>query len=366
MTSQSSQAHRAQHGGGAGLMLEHAAITYGVAKTWQAIAKKRGVGQPTAAVEAAESGDLMADPQYPHDWDDYIGQDTAKAQLQASVNRAKQRGERVRHVLIACNEPGVGKTALAVLLAGAIGGRCFTISGTPTLTQVRTLLLNTKPGDILFIDEIHRLVVGGKSKAEWLLHVLQDDCLMGPVGPEKANLGITVVGATTDVSRLPKTVIDRFGVQPTLVRYDPEEAFLIALAHAERVFAPDEIPSNEDLVALIYAADLNPRKIKQLIEQAVDCMYDPRGYSIDLVLERAGMTIDGLDITAQRYLILLKQAAGPMGESQIKSLLQEASLNYVERRLADKGLITFTKGGRQLTAEGFSRASELLASGVTL
>lgn len=367
MTSQSSQSHKANGAHGAGIMLEHAAITYGVAKTWQALAKKRGL-TVVGDVQAQPNGqyDLLTDPQYPQGWDNYVGQPEAKAQLQAAVNRAKARGETVRHVLIACPEPGIGKTALAVLLAREIGSRCFTISGTPTPQQVRSLLLGMRPGDVLFIDEIHRLVNGGKAKAEWLLHVLQDDCLMGPTGPEKSGLGITVVGATTDVGLLPETIIDRFGIKPTLVRYDAEDAMHIAANHCLTAFAPDELPPTEDIVALIYAADLNPRKIKQLLEQAVDCLYDPEGYSLDLVLRRANMTIDGLDRTMQRYLLVLRQAMGPMGQAQLKSLLQEATLTYPERRLADKGYITFTKSGRQLTAEGHQRSGELLADGVTI
>lgn len=348
-------------GSDAGAHIASAITALGVAAAWQSFSSAR-----RAPVEqAASAGDLLLDPQYPQDWDDYVGQEDAKAMLQAAVARARDRREPVRHVLIACPEPGVGKTALAVLLAREIGSRCFTISGTPNEAQVRRIIGGMQRGDVLFIDEIHRLVNGGKSKSEWLLHVLQDDALVGPMGVEKAHLGITVVGATTDVGMLPEPLIDRFGVKPVLTRYDAEDAYKMAFATAQKVFAPHPIPSQLDLLRFIHAADFNPRRIKQLLQQAVDCHYDPMGYDVDRVLTRARVTDDGLDHTAQRLLVLLLQV-GVMGQAQMRNLLQEASLTYVERRLSDKGLLTFTKSGRTLTEEGARRARELKNEGVTV
>lgn len=356
-----------QHGGNnhsssntVGMRLDSAVAALSVAAVYsRATANRRQ--QPRALAPS-----LLDDPQYPKEWGDYIGQPKAKAMLQAAAARAKANGEPMRHVLIASGEPGIGKTALAVLLAHELGVRCFTISGTPTPTQVRQLISGMRRGDLLFIDEIHRLVTGGKAKSEWLLHVLQDDCLMGPLGPERTNLGITVVGATTDASMLPEPVLDRFALKPVMERYDPEEAGYLLLDAFHRRGWSQRLPSVEDCAVLVYAADCNPRRIKQLVDQVIDSTYDPAGYSLDTVLERAGLTYDGLDRTQQRYLVLLHQAAGPMGESQLRSLLQEPRLTYQERRLADKGYITFTRSGRQLTAMGEQRARELFEEGVTL
>lgn len=343
-----------------------AAITaLGVAAVWQNHANRKRAAREDAAA-AVRLGDLLEDPQYPQDWDDYVGQDEAKAVLQAAVARARDRGEPVRHVLIACAEPGIGKTALAVLLAREIGSRCYTISGTPSEAQVQKVIGGMAPGDVLFIDEIHRLVNGGKARSEWLLHVLQDDVLMGPMGVIKSHLGITVVGATTDVGKLPEPLIERFGVRPVLERLTADEAFMLASGAARTLFPPLPMPDHLDLIRFCYAADFNPRRIKQMLHAAVDTHYDPDGYSADAVLRRVRMTDDGLDHTAQRLLVLLLRAGKPMGEHMMRNLLQEASLTYVERRLTDKGLLTFTTSGRTLTSAGSARARELAQEGVTV
>jgi len=333
----------------------------GVATAWSRRAREHR--SEHAAI--LPSQDLLKDPQYPQSWDDYVGQAQAKSRLQDQIARARERNEQVRHILIADNEPGVGKTALAVLVAREIGGRCFTISGSPTKNEVLQLLSSMRDGDVLFVDEIHRLVIGGKGKAEWLLHLLQDGVVLGPTGIVK-RLKITVMGATTDVSRLPPTVTDRFGPPIELERYTEDEAGWIAIRHAQRIFPPLPLPDIEDMELFILAADLNPRRIKQLLDMAVDAHYGPDGYDPLRVLDRAGMTPDGLNRTGQRYLVLLHQALGPMGESQIRNLLMEASLSYVERRLADKGYITFTRSGRTLTDVGRERAADLIKNGVAL
>lgn len=352
------------NGSDIGAHFASAVAALGVAAAWQQMSnRKRAVAEQSEALTQASLGNLLDDPQYPQTWDDYVGQDDAKDMLRAAVARARDRREPVRHVLISCGEPGVGKTALAVLLAREIGSRCFTISGTPNAEQVRRIIGGMQPGDVLFIDEIHRLVTGGKAKSEWLLHVLQDDALVGPMGVEKAHLGITVVGATTDVGKLPEPLIDRFGVRPVLTRYNADDAYSIAFCAAKTLFAPAPIPSMLDLTRFIHAADFNPRRIKQLLQQAVDCHYDPLGYDAGRVLERARMTDDGLDHTAQRLLVLLLQV-GKMGESRLRNLLQEADLMYVQRRLSDKGLITFTSAGITLTEDGRVRARELQDEGV--
>jgi len=328
----------------------------GVATAWQ----RRARAHRHDHAVILPSQDLLNDPQYPQSWDDYIGQTAAKNRLQDQIARAKERGEQVRHILIADTEPGVGKTALAVLVAREIGGRCFTISGKPNKNEVLQLLSSMRDGDVLFIDEIHRL-----GKAEWLLHLLQDGIVLGPTGIVK-RLKITVMGATTEASKLLTTITDRFGPPIGLERYTEDEAGFIALRHAQRAFPPLPMPDVDDMTLFLYAADLNPRRIKQLVELAVDAHYGPDGYDPITVLKRAGMTPDGLDRTGQRYLVLLRQALGPMGESQIRNLLQEASLAYTERRLADKGYITFTRSGRTLTDVGRERADALIEDGVTL
>ncbi len=309
---------------------------------------------------------LLEDPQYPQTWDEYIGQEEAKSVIQDAIRRAVHRDEVTRHILIACRIPGIGKTALAVLAARQIGSRCFTVSGKMGQAEAQAVLSQMHRGDVLFIDEIHRLVQGGKANAEWLLHLLQDGVLMGPSGPI-AKLDITVIGATTDVGRLPETVIDRFSVRPVLTQLDGDDALMIAYWAAERLFPPAPVPDTNDLKAFVLAADFNPRRITQLLQVAVDLHYSVDGYNVEEVLRRTRMTLDGLDDVSQRYLVLLANSHGPMGEAQVRNLLGESGgLAYIERRLNDKGLLTFSRSGRVLTRDGEARAAELIAEGVTL
>lgn len=330
-----------------------------VANIWHERAKRRSAGGTTQLVAPAN----LDDPQYPQSWDAYIGQEDAKAMLRAAITRAKVRGEQLRHVLIASGQPGCGKSALAILIARELDTRCFTISGTPNATQVRQLIMAMYDGDVLFVDEVHRLVNGNKAKAEWLLHLLQDGVLMGPTGIER-KLNITVIAATTDVGKLPETITDRFSIKPILMPYTHEEATAIACEYAGKVVPPLPLPPLADLEVFVQAGDCNPRRIKQLIQQAIDCMYDEDGYSVQTVLDRAGMTVDGLDRTQQRYLVLLRNVGQTMGEAQIRNLLQEVNLVHQERRLSEKGFITFTKSGRMLTGDGIARADDLIAEGV--
>jgi Holliday junction DNA helicase RuvB len=354
--------------GGGGHFAERIAAL-GVATAWQNKANtKRQVAKGAQIIPLHGSapvknttGDLLMDPQYPQSWEDYIGQDEAKSTIQAAIARAVERQEPCRHLLIVDPEPGKGKTALAVLAARSMeGARCFTISGSPTYTQARQTILGMRPGDVLFIDEIHRLVVGGKGRAEWLLHVLENDALIGPMGVERANLGITVIGATTEDGKLPDTITSRFGPPILLRRLDFDEAMHVAIGVATRIFAPKPRPTEDEYIGVVFAADFNPRRIRTLLEAFLDTHYEAEGPSLERVFTRTRITPDGLDWTSQRYLIALRGAAGPMGVSHMQSILGQPDLKYVERRLNERGLITFTKQGRALTGDGMDRATQLV------
>lgn len=305
---------------------------------------------------------------YPDTWDDFIGQTTAVAQLRVAAASARARHDSMPHVLLSSGQPGIGKTALALLIAKELGTEVRTVTGKVDNNAARLLLASMADRDVLFIDEAHQLVVGGKAKAEWLLHYLQDGVLLGPRGPEEQPR-VTVIAATTDGGRIPETILSRFPLRPILEPYTDDEAFQIASRCAVKAFTPLGLlaPKASTVAAIARAGSHNPRTIKAIIENLRDLavvdlesVFDGSDYDISQALTWLGLSADGLTATARRYLaILATEYDGQAGEAAIKGRLQEpGGLEHTERLLAEKGLIAFTKQGRTLTAAGINRARQ--------
>lgn len=303
---------------------------------------------------------------YPTSWSEFVGQEKARQQLQLAIKSAKKRRKPLDHVLLASGVPGIGKTALALLIAKELGGQVRTVSGPMDVGGALMTLVDLSDGDVLFIDEAHRLVESGKKKSEWLLHYLQDGVVLTPFGVEKVPQ-VTVVAATTEASRLPEALLSRFPLRPPLVGYDQKEAARIALIMSKKVMEGLPAPSAGNCRQLADAANNNPRAIRRLLITLRDLavtderVFDGKQYDIADVLGYQGITSDGLDLTAQEYLrVLAFEFAGTAGERSIKDRLQEpGGLASVEQVLMDKGLIGRTSSGRMLTGAGVRRAKEL-------
>lgn len=305
---------------------------------------------------------------YPTDWNAFVGQERAKRQLLVATQSARLRDVACDHILLRSPIPGVGKTSLALLCAAEMGVGVKMVAGKVTLNEARAVLATMNDRDVLFYDEIHMAVAGGKAKAEWLLHVLQDRVILGPRGPEPIP-EITVIGATTDAGRLPETILGRFPVQPVIEAYTDNEAAMIALHMSASVFgSPMPTPGERCCRAVARAANNNPRQMRALLTSVRDLAitsegsnFDGDDYVIDEALQWFGLTEDGLDSTAQRYLVaLLVDFQNQAGERAIADRLQETGgLGYTERVLIDKGYIARVKGGRTLTAPGIRRARDL-------
>lgn len=312
---------------------------------------------------------------YPLAWEDFIGQDMVKRQLQVACASAKHRKAPLDHVLLASGMAGVGKTALAFLCANELGTDVQMISGKVGLPEARVVISGMNDHDILIVDEIHRLVQGGRMNAEWLLHLLQDGVLLGPCGPEEMPK-ITVIGATTDPGRLPVTIIGRFPFRPAIEPYTDDQAAAIASAMTS-VFPEVDLPlpTWANCQAIAAAGNNNPRSIKAItinlrdlaLVEAGAIHTEDEGYDLTEALEWLGLTPDGLDRVAQRYLIaMLTDFRGqPVGERSIMDRLNEpGGCTHAEAVLMEKGFITKTKQGRMLTQAGMARARELDAAGI--
>lgn len=305
---------------------------------------------------------------YPISWDEFVGQEQAKRQLMTACRSAKMRGVALDHVLLASGTPGIGKTSLALLAAREMGREAKVVSGKIPANLARIALADLMDGDVLIYDEIHMAVAGGKANAEWLLHLLQDGVIMGPTGPEQQPK-ITVIGATTDAGKLPEPLLQRFMLKPVLEEYDRDEAALIALTMATRSFGELPLPSEENLYAIADASCHNPRTMKAILINVRDIALTTDGdtrqgdtYPLDEALTWLGLTHDGLDIMAQRYLqILLTDFSGGAGKAALADRLQEpGGIDLCERVLMQKGLVAKTRLGRVLTGTGIKRAKALI------
>src|SRR5258706_5866013 len=176
----------------------------------------------------------------PTSWSEFTGQPQVVKSLQIAISAAKSRQEPMEHTLL-YGPPGLGKTTLAHIIAGEMGVNLKITSG-PALTRagdLASILTALEPGDVLFIDEIHRL---NKTVEEALYPAMEDyaiDIILGK-GPAAKNLRLdlkpfTLIGATTQAGQISSTLRDRFAIVHQLRFYLPEELQGIILKAANKL-----------------------------------------------------------------------------------------------------------------------------------
>ncbi len=298
----------------------------------------------------------------PRRLDDFVGQPQAKDNLSVFVQAARARGEALDHVLFH-GPPGLGKTTLAQIVANELQVNFRSTSG-PVITKpgdLAALLTNLEAGDVLFIDEIHRLT---PAVEEVLYPAMEDyalDLMIGE-GPSARSVKIdlprfTLIGATTRSGLLAKPLLDRFGIPVRLDFYSHTDLRRIVSRGADKLGA---IMAEDGAMEIARRARGTPRVAGRLLRRVRDVATVEGAGVIDAaVADRAlrRLEIDalGLDPLDRRYLRLIAEhfGGGPVGVETIAASLAEARdavEDVVEPFLLQCGLIQRTPRGRVLSA----------------
>jgi Holliday junction DNA helicase RuvB len=295
---------------------------------------------------------------YPQTWDGFVGQDEVIRQLKAVARSSRERAVPLEHILLASGAQGIGKTTLAQIIAFENNKGFVAVSGPLSVDDARAMLVQMEDGDILFWDEIHLAVAGNRNRADWILPLLTDGTLVTKKSVEQMPR-VTVIGATTDVGKLPQTIISRFMIRPVLNYYTDAEGETLAVALADRMGIIFTDEANYSRVA--RAADNNPRDIRMILTACRDAGYSEGG-NLELAFKWAGVTPDGLSRVAQDMLMaLLDSPDNTASLETVQALLGEPGpLRHPEQKLIQKGYVVITGRGRKLTDRGRDRAIELV------
>ena len=297
---------------------------------------------------------------------DYIGQEKAKANLKVYIEAAKGRGDALDHVLF-YGPPGLGKTTLACIIANEMGVHIKTTSG-PAIEkpgEMAAILNGLSQGDVLFIDEIHRL---NRQVEEVLYPAMEDyaiDIMVGK-GPSARSIRLdlpkfTLVGATTRAGLLTAPLRDRFGVISRLEFYTPDELATIIHHSAKILGVGIEDAGAKELARRSRGTPRLANRLLKRVRDFAQVRYD--GVITEDVAREAlnlmGVDPMGLDHADRNMLLTMihKFSGGPVGLDTIAAAIGEDAgtiSDVIEPYLIQNGFINRTPQGRVITGRCYA------------
>lgn len=319
------------------------------------------IAQRLTSAEQSEEEEEAEVSLRPQTLDDFTGQEAVKEQLRVAIDAAKIRGEALEHVLL-FGPPGLGKTTLSQIIANEMGTNIQITSG-PAIEKsgdLLALLTNLGTGDVLFIDEIHRLP---KTLVEMLYSAMEDkvvDIFIG-TGPSARSIrmslkSFTLIGATTRAGQLSQPLRARFGHIMRLELYTPEE--LSGIIRRSAGILGIEI-DDEGAMELASRSRGTPRIANRLLKRVRDYAQIKGDGTIDLAITKYALDkldIDklGLDNIDRRMLstIIKFYGGGPVGMNTLAATIGEEAItleDVYEPYLLQIGFISRTPRGRCCT-----------------
>jgi Holliday junction DNA helicase RuvB len=334
--------------------------------------------QMTERLVAPQPGeqDAADAPIRPQSLDEFVGQRQLRDNLAIFIEAAKSRGEALDHVLF-FGPPGLGKTTLAQIVARELGVGFRATSG-PVIQRagdLAALLTSLQPHDILFIDEIHRLMPAVEEILYPAMEDFQLDLIIGE-GPGARSVRIdlppfTLVGATTRSGLITRPLRERFGIPLRLVFYEPHELALI-VSRGARVLGFALEPDGAAEIA--RRARGTPRVAMRLLRRIRDFAAVQHWVSVgaekaDAGLSRLDVDHRGLDGMDRRYLTCIARnyGGGPVGVETMAAALgdqRDVIEEVIEPYLVQEGFVQRTPRGRMLTETAYRHLDLPVPTGV--